>query len=199
LKIIISPSAVLLLISFVTFISCNQNQKNSSSHYSNSISLSEDSPVVIKNPETFNNEDTASHKFPKPTGWVNDFENILDNQSKSTLINLIEAHKKKKGNQIAVVTVSNYGSYNSINDYAVDLANEWGIGLKEKNNGVLILFSKQMRQVRVLTGLGMEEKLPDDLCEKIVNEKMLPLFQSMNYGPGLIAGVQEIIRVLEQY
>ena len=134
----------------------------------------------------------------KPTGWVNDYEHILDDKSIKEITHLIEAHQKKTGNQIAVVTTLSYAPYDSIGGYALALGNQWGIGQKEKNNGVLIVVSSLKHEVRIATGLGMEEKLPDDYCEVIINENMIPEFKKGDYATGIKSALILIIRILEQ-
>lgn len=132
----------------------------------------------------------------KPVGWVNDYEHILDDKTKNEITLLIEEYQKNSGNQIAVVTTPSYAPYDSIGGFAIALANQWGIGLKEKNNGVLIVVSSYFHQVRIATGLGMEEKLPDDYCEVVINEAMIPEFKKDDYATGIKNAVNMIIKIL---
>jgi uncharacterized protein len=136
--------------------------------------------------------------FPEATGWVNDFEEVLDSATEEKLTKLIVDHNLKTSNQISIVTISSIAPYDYMADYAKDLSNAWGVGEKGKNNGVTIIYSKALHEVRIVTGIGIENKLNDEMCQKVVDELMIPPFKKENYGKGLIDGVTELIRLLEK-
>jgi uncharacterized protein len=150
-----------------------------------------------RNTATTKTTKTDTLKFPNAMGWVNDFEEVLDSATEAKLTKLIEDHNIKTSNQISIVTISSISPYEYMADYTRDLSNAWGVGDKKKNNGVTIIYSKAMHEVRIATGLGIEKKLNDAMCQKIVNEFMLPPFKLGNYGKGMIDGVTEAIRILE--
>ncbi|MDP4219070.1 MAG: TPM domain-containing protein [Bacteroidota bacterium] len=136
--------------------------------------------------------------FPEQVGWVNDFENDLDSLTIQQLTTLFSDHEEKTTDQIVVVTIADFKPYTSLTDYALALANYWKVGQVKKNNGVLIALTKAGRNVRIATGSGMEEKLTDAMCKKIIDEKMIPQFKKGNYGRGLLDGSKEIVRILEK-
>jgi uncharacterized protein len=142
-------------------------------------------------------KDAKISKFPEAQGWVNDFEEVLDSVTEAKLTTLITDHNKKTSNQISIVTISSITPYQFLSDYTKDLSNAWGVGEKDKNNGVTVIYSKALHEVRIATGLGLQTKLTDAQCQKIVDEFMLPSFKLANYGKGMIDGVTEIIRLLE--
>ncbi len=132
----------------------------------------------------------------KPASWINDFEHIIDNNTIDTLTFLVNDFEEKTAVTIAVVTTATFSPFNSIEEYSEDLGNKWGIGLKEINNGMMVVVSATQRKVRIFTGLGMDQLLSDAAGIKIVNEQMLPSFQQGNYSVGITKGVKEIRRVL---
>jgi uncharacterized protein len=134
---------------------------------------------------------------PAPLGYVSDFDHILDSSTISLVSQLILAHKNKTTDEIAVVTISNYNPFKDLSGYSQALSNKWGVGTTDKNNGVMIVICNSKRQLRISTGLGMEKRLPDEECQKIINDFILPQFKQGNYSQGLIDGVREIIRQLE--
>ncbi|MFI5150877.1 MAG: TPM domain-containing protein [Bacteroidia bacterium] len=142
-------------------------------------------------------KDAKISKFPEAQGWVNDFEEVLDSLTEAKLTKLITDHNKKTTNQISIVTISSITPYQFLSDYTKDLSNAWGVGEKGKNNGVTIIYSKALHEVRIATGLGLQGKLTDTHCQKIVDDFMLPSFKTGNYGKGMTDGVTEIIRILE--
>ena len=105
------------------------------------------------------------------------------------------AFNDSTSSQVAVVIMSSVGNYD-IADYAVQLYNKWGIGQKEKNNGVLILVAKDDRKVFITTGYGMEGILPDALCKRIVDNDMLPNFKAGNYYEGIDQAVNSIMSIV---
>lgn len=81
-------------------------------------------------------------------------------------------------------------------DFAVQLANYWGIGDAETNNGILLLFVEDQHSVEIRTGLGMEKLFPDSSCQRIIEQAMVPLFKMGDYEGGICAGVNEIAAVI---
>ena len=78
--------------------------------------------------------------------------------------------------------------------YAVDFGEKHGVGKKEKDNGLVIAFSKNLRQTFLATGYGTEKILKDDICKKIIDSTMVPRFKNQDYYGGLKAGLEECIR-----
>lgn len=127
---------------------------------------------------------------------VTDYTNTLSPQEQQSLERKLVAFNDSTSSQVAVVVLASVGNYD-ISDYAVQLYNQWGIGQKEKNNGVLILVAKDDRKVFITTGYGMEGVLPDALCKRIVNNDILPNFKTGNYHGGLDAAVNSIISIVK--
>jgi uncharacterized protein len=101
--------------------------------------------------------------------------------------------KTETSTEIAVVTIPNLGG-DSIENYANELFREWGIGTKENNNGVLLLVSKEDRQMRIEVGYGLEGALPDATASSIIRNDITPLFKQNEYDAGIQTGVDKIIQ-----
>jgi len=127
---------------------------------------------------------------------VTDYTNTLSDGERQSLESKLVAFNDSTSSQVAIVIMSSVGNYD-ISDYAVQLYNNWGIGQKEKNNGVLILVAKDDRKVFITTGYGMEGVLPDALCKRIVNNDILPAFKTGDYYGGLDAAVNSIISIVK--
>ncbi|MBJ6366809.1 TPM domain-containing protein [Snuella sedimenti] len=132
-------------------------------------------------------------KFPKPVGYVNDFEQIFTPDQKILLEKLISNYEKRTTKEIAIITVSTIEPYDNIKDYGTDISNEWGIGKKGKDNGLAIIFSKSLREVRVSTGNGTEKILTDEICKSIIDQIMVPEFKNGEYYNGIEKGLLELI------
>lgn len=134
-------------------------------------------------------------KFPEPIGYVNDFANILTNQEEYTITKIAEMVERETTAELAVVTIQTTKPL-SIEEYSVRLFEEWGIGKKEKDNGVLLLVAVEDRTVKIEVGYGLEGVLPDGLCGEIIRKYIIPEFKKGRFGPGIIAGINKIASVI---
>lgn len=132
-------------------------------------------------------------KFPDYIGYVNDFEGILTQEQIKDLNEIISKHEKESTNEIAIVTIFSFEPYKTLFDYSLALANYWGIGKKDKNNGIAIVFGKQIRQIRIQVGYGLENKLKDDEAKRIIDNTIFPEFKKGDYFAGIKKGLLEII------
>jgi len=132
----------------------------------------------------------------KPSGFVNDYAGILSSREKEELENMVESIEEETSAEIAILLIDSLEG-NSVEEYAAELFNSWGIGKKDKNNGVLILASLQERRIRIEVGYGLEPVLPDGLCGRIIRERIAPSFREGNYHKGLALGVDSIARAVK--
>jgi uncharacterized protein len=135
--------------------------------------------------------------LPRPARVVNDFGNFLLSSEENALEKELISYRKKTGNAIVIITLSTLtdnktGTTWSVEETSLQYFSKWGIGDKKKNNGVLLLISKEPRRVRITTGTGVENKLPDNECQRIVNETIVPKFKSGMIYAGLREGVNDI-------
>lgn len=136
---------------------------------------------------------------PNPPKIVNDFANLIEPGIEQQLEQQLVAFNDTASAQVAVVTITSIGNF-EVADYAFQLAEKWGIGQKGKNNGVLILVALEQRETFIATGYGVEEYLPDAICKRIVELKMIPEFKNGNYSGGIQLAVNEItLRLTGKY
>ncbi len=133
-------------------------------------------------------------QFHKAYAWVNDFDSILTDMEEGKLDAVCKNYEKATTNQLVVATIGSFKPYSNIADYSTDMFNEWKIGTKEKNNGVLIVLCKDCHEVRITTGYGAEKILTTEICDLIVDPLMLSYFEKDKYYEGLKAGIDEIIK-----
>ncbi len=134
--------------------------------------------------------------FPPPVGYVNDFAELLSDDEHAQLTQLLTAFSEKTTHQLVVATVADLAPYQAIEPYATDLFNAWGIGTKEKNNGVLLLIAVKERRVRIEVGRGLESVLPNDLCAQILRQQVTPFLRTERYGQACENGTRELMRIL---
>lgn len=140
--------------------------------------------------------------LPTPARVVNDFGGFFTPTQKSTLEDSLISYKRRTGNAIVVITLSTLtdhktGTTWSVEETALQYFSKWGIGDRNKNNGVLVLLSKEPRRVRITTGTGVDKILTDDECQRIINETIVPYFKQGKYYTGLKTGIHDIEAVLD--
>lgn len=142
-------------------------------------------------------EDSMRNLLPESIGVINDYEELFSSEQEQLLQEKIELHEALTTNEIGIVTTSSFSPYNNIDDYSLELFNTWGIGQKDKNNGVLMTVSKDSRMVRITTGTGMEMILTDSMASSINDDIMVPFFIEEDYFGGVDAGLDAIIDIIK--
>jgi uncharacterized protein len=125
---------------------------------------------------------------PYPPRLVNDFAGMLKGNQVDALENKLVAFNDSTSTQIAIVTIDDLQGYD-IADYAQRLAQSWGIGQKDLNNGMLILVKPKTESskgyVAIEQGYGLEGAIPDITCAEIIDYEILPAFREGDYYGGL--------------
>jgi uncharacterized protein len=135
--------------------------------------------------------------FPERSNTlVTDYTNTLNPADKQRLETKLVAFNDSTSTQIAVVILKSIGNYD-INDYGVQLLRKWGIGQKDKNNGVLVLVAIGDRRMSIQTGYGAEGALPDIVTQDIIQNDLKPHFKQGDYYGGLDAGTNSIIKAMK--
>ena len=126
-----------------------------------------------------------------PPRLVNDFVGILTPSEQVTLEHFLSDFNDSTSNQINIVIISTLNGY-PIEEYSNKLFREWGIGSKEKNNGILILVASQDRKIRIEVGYGLEGAIPDIIANEIINNDLKPNFKNQAYYQGFVEAVQDL-------
>ncbi len=131
--------------------------------------------------------------------YVNDFAGVLTSGQEQGIVSSAKSLHKETEAQVVVLTVESLEG-KSIEEYAIEVAREWGIGDKEKNNGVLILLSTGDREIRVEVGLGLEGCLPDGKTGRLIDTYAIPYYSENDFANGteqLYYAVLNVVR--EEY
>lgn len=132
----------------------------------------------------------------KPTeSPIVDQTNTLSKNEQQELAKTIEAEQAETGNQIGILMIPKLEG-ESIEEYSIQVAREWGIGSKERNSGVLLLIAKDDRQLRIEVGYGLEGVLTDIRAGQIIRTQITPRFKSGNYYAGIKFGLESIIKAI---
>lgn len=133
-------------------------------------------------------------KLPEPTKdfFVNDFANVLDEKDEKELMKIGENLFVKTGAQVVVVTVDTLDGAD-VSDYALELGRKWGVGDKEKNNGVVLLLAVSERKVTIQVGYGLEGRLPDGKTGRILDKYAVPYLKNNSFSTGLSEAYKAIV------
>lgn len=131
---------------------------------------------------------------PNPPRLVTDFTGTLSETELSQLEHKLVAFNDSSSVQIAVVILSSLDGY-PLSDYSFKLAEQWGIGQKGKNNGVLLLISMDERKMFIATGYGVEGVMPDAICRQIIENNIKPWFKQGEYYHGIEEGTTQMINL----
>jgi uncharacterized protein len=134
---------------------------------------------------------------PEPAVYVHDYAGWLAPGEKATLEQKLRTYWDSTSTQIVVMIRPDIGDYDKAS-YAFELGNRWGVGRKDKNNGVIMLIKSEPpeRGIFIATGYGTEGALPDITAGRIIRNTMGPFFRQQQYYQGIDAGLNDIIRAL---
>jgi uncharacterized protein len=133
---------------------------------------------------------------PTPNRLVNDYAGMLQGTESSELEKKLLAYNDSTSTQIAVVILESLEG-DDLFEFSQRLAEAWGIGGKENDNGVLLLVALEERQIRIHTGYGTEGALPDAISKRIIEQVIKPAFKSGNYYLGLDQATDAMMAALQ--
>jgi uncharacterized protein len=133
----------------------------------------------------------------KPQGFVSDFAGIISSSDVPIMESQLKTLSDTTGIEIAVVTVNSlYGD--EIETYAVKLFQEWRIGDKDVDNGLLVIVAPNEREARIEVGYGLEGTVTDIQANNIVEQVMLPNFRADNYSKGIKDSVDVLVGIINK-
>jgi uncharacterized protein len=138
----------------------------------------------------------AQVTVPYLSGRIVDEAGLLSPAARDRVTAMLKAHEEATGNQVAVLTLPTLEG-ESVEDYAVRVFEDWKLGQKDKDNGVLVLVVPQDRRMRIEVGYGLEGVLTDAAASRVIRDLMTPRFREGNYDVGIESGVTGILQVLE--
>ena len=136
----------------------------------------------------------TTHNLPKvhlqdKTKYVCNPAGILSDRACHTIDSLLYALEQQTGIETVVAAVPSIGE-TSCFDFCHQLLNEWGVGEKGKDNGLVVLLVTDQRCIQFYTGYGLEGVLPDALCKRIQLQYMLPYLKHDRWDEGMVAGMR---------
>ncbi|MCO6431436.1 MAG: TPM domain-containing protein [Deltaproteobacteria bacterium] len=138
---------------------------------------------------------TAAFPASRPGQRIYDLAGLLKSESVSELEKIVAEVERQTTAEVAVVTVVSLDSM-TVDEYANQLFNRWGIGKADVNNGVLFLIAPNERRARIEVGYGLEPLIDDGLAGEILDSAVIPEFKKGNYSTGVMQGTRQIARIL---
>lgn len=135
-------------------------------------------------------------EVPYLTGRVNDYAGMLDPEEESRIAARLEALEQTNGAQVVVLTVPSLEG-EVLEDYSLRVAETWGLGDEEVDNGLLFLIARDDRKLRLEVGYGLEGVIPDVLAGRILRNVVQPEFRAGRFAAGIEAAVETIATAIE--
>ncbi|MCF6189209.1 MAG: YgcG family protein [Cocleimonas sp.] len=133
----------------------------------------------------------AEIAIPELKSRITDVTNTLTAEQKTHLEQALERLEKEKGSQLAVLIVPTT-SPEAIEDYSIRVAEQWKLGRKDVDDGVLLLIAKNDRKMRIEVGYGLEGAITDFSAGRIIKEYIAPEFRQGRFYNGVFAGVERL-------
>jgi len=138
----------------------------------------------------------ADFTVPRLRGPVNDYASVVPRRSEIELQNVLSKINQSGKAQLAILTVKSLGN-ESIEEASIKVVDQWKLGDKQEDNGVLILLSTEDRKVRIEVGQGLEGVIPDVVAKRIIEDNMIPLFRSGDIASGLFVGTYLVTKNID--
>jgi uncharacterized protein len=131
-------------------------------------------------------------EVPRLQGYVNDYAGMISPPAKSKIEEQLRAFEQSDSTQIVILTIPSLEGEN-IEQFGIRVGEAWKIGQKGKDNGAILIVSKQERKMRIEVGYGLEGRLTDLTAGRIIDLIIKPRFQQGDFDGGFIAGVSSLI------
>jgi uncharacterized protein len=138
----------------------------------------------------------AEVAVPPLTGRVVDLAGVLQPAEQAALASRLAAFEQQKGSQIAVLIVPTTQP-ESIEQFGIRVVDQWKLGRKGVDDGLLILLAMEDRSMRIEVGYGLEGVIPDAVAKRVIAEIMTPYFRQGDFYGGLNAAVEQLIALVD--
>jgi len=132
---------------------------------------------------------------PALKGRVNDYGDMLSSSTERQLDAVLGDLERTDSTQIAVLTIPSLEG-DSLEDFSIRVAEKWGIGQKGKDNGAILIISKNDRKIRIEVGYGLEGTLTDLTSGRIIRNVIVPYFKRGDFNAGISNGVHAMIQAV---
>jgi uncharacterized protein len=133
---------------------------------------------------------------PKPDRYFNDYSGVVSKAAAHRFDEQLAQFERETSDQVLVAVFPKMQSDSDIADYTQRVAQAWGVGQKDRRNGVVLFVFIQDRKMFIQVGYGLEGALPDATAFDITERHIKPLFRAGNYEAGLATGIDLICKAI---
>jgi uncharacterized protein len=133
---------------------------------------------------------------PKPDRYFNDYAGVVSQSAALRFNEELAQFERETSDQVVVAVFPKMQSESDIADYTQRVAQAWGVGQKERRNGVVLFVFVQDRKMFIQVGYGLEGALPDATAFDITENKVKPYFRNGDYEGGIAAGIDSIFKAI---
>jgi len=130
------------------------------------------------------NSSFAAANLPVPRHYVEDYANVVESGHEQSLNGILQELEQKTGAQYIVLTIQTTEGI-PIQQYAIELAQNWRLGQKGKDNGMLFVLAAKDRKYRFEVGYGLEGFVTDRYCGAVGREVLKPYLKKGDYSRGI--------------
>jgi len=134
---------------------------------------------------------------PPLRGRVNDYAGVMNQEQARSLESQLAQFEQDTGHQVAVLTIPTLDG-EDIEGFSIRVAENWKIGKKGFDNGVILVVAIKDRKLRLEVGYGLEGVLPDAIAKRITSDYIVPHFRSQDYAGGILAGIDAVLKVIKK-
>src|SRR5437870_2248609 len=142
------------------------------------------------------NSSVPALDVPPLRSRVNDLAGMLPPEKTQQLEEQLRQFEEQTSHQIAVLTIPSLEG-DTLEDFSIRVAENWNIGRKGFDNGAILLIVRDDRKLRIEVGYGLEGVMPDAIASRIIREVIVPRFRDNDFGDGIEAGVDAIMKVTQ--
>jgi uncharacterized protein len=133
---------------------------------------------------------------PKPAHYVNDYAGLISQSTAEQFDRELAQFERDTSNQVVIAIFPKMQSEDDIAAYTQRVAESWGVGQKDKRNGIVLFVFVEDRKMIIQVGYGLEGALPDVAAFNITEYQMKPQFVAGNYENGLRIGIDSICNAI---
>ena len=146
-------------------------------------------------------DSSAPQAYPSSTpspsrDRIADQAHIISDTTEASLQQRLTDLEARTGHQLIIVTVPSLDG-KTVEDYSLTLANDWAIGRKDYDDGVLLVVAPTEKRTRIAVGQGLECAIPDERAKHIIDETMIPHFKRGDFNAGIEAATAQLVALLD--
>lgn len=139
---------------------------------------------------------TGDITIPALKSRVTDLAGTLSVAEQQALEQKLAAFEQHKGSQLAVLVISSTGQ-ETIEQFAIRAAEQWKLGRKGTDDGLLLVVAKADRTLRIEVGYGLEGVIPDAIAKRVISETIVPSFKTGDFAGGIDAGMTQLMALID--